>query len=506
VIQSTTNSNTYTKSTGNTGWDGQVYSTEGYSRGVYCSAKSSQTTGYIMFGLNSDPTTDGSYTSIDFAWYFLGDGGLAIYENGTNPSTHGTYTTSTVLSITYDGYNVRYWKDGVIQRTVARAIGVPLYFDTSFYSVGSSLNSVAFGPMGESGVQGAAGSPGPSGPPGPPGPAGSSAGITSYTNPADNRVLTSVSSTTINAESNLTFDGSTLVVSSTTGVVIPVGTTAQRPASPTQGTFRFNTTTLCLESFVNGTWYSLLASASTTIEIQMVIVGGGTGGNNGSFQYPGGGGGAGGYKTATLQIAVGTYAMVVGAGGASGLGSGGRSFAFDKFIFTTPAASGFGASSSPSGGPDAGDNQGSPGGGSNGGTGGGGGGGGGAGGPGSFGGPNGGPGGIGINHPVFGFFAGGGGGGGTTYNGLPGAAGIGGSGGGGPGGTTASPSSTSGTANTGGGGGGKGGNTPGTVGAGGSGVIILRYYGASRATGGTITSSGGYTIHTFTGTANFVLS
>jgi hypothetical protein len=44
---------------------------------------------------------------------------------------------------------------------------------------------------------------------------GSNAGITSYTNPSDNRVITSVSSTTINAESNLTFDGSVLTVTGT---------------------------------------------------------------------------------------------------------------------------------------------------------------------------------------------------------------------------------------------------------------------------------------------------
>ena len=53
------------------------------------------------------------------------------------------------------------------------------------------------------------------GPQGIQGATGASAGITSYTNPADNRVITSVSSTTINAESNLTFDGSTLTVTGT---------------------------------------------------------------------------------------------------------------------------------------------------------------------------------------------------------------------------------------------------------------------------------------------------
>jgi hypothetical protein len=70
----------------------------------------------------------------------------------------------------------------------------------------------ASGSSGTSGAAGSMGPPGPSGPPGPPGPAGASAGITSYTNPADNRVITSVSSTTINAESNLTFDGTNLTV------------------------------------------------------------------------------------------------------------------------------------------------------------------------------------------------------------------------------------------------------------------------------------------------------
>jgi hypothetical protein len=51
-----------------------------------------------------------------------------------------------------------------------------------------------------------------------------------------------------------------------------------------------------------------------------------------------------------------------------------------------------------------------------------------------------------------------------------------------------------GTANTGGGGGG-GQNV--SAGSGGSGVVIIRYLGAQRGTGGTVTSAGGYTYHTF---------
>jgi hypothetical protein len=34
-------------------------------------------------------------------------------------------------------------------------------------------------------------------------------------------------------------------------------------------------------------------------------------------------------------------------------------------------------------------------------------------------------------------------------------------------------------------------------------VFIIRYLGPQRATGGTVTSSGGYTIHTFTTAGTF---
>jgi hypothetical protein len=90
----------------------------------------------------------------------------------------------------------------------------------------------------------------------------------------------------------------------------------------------------------------------------------------------------------------------------------------------------------------------------------------------------------------------------TSYEG-----GAGGTGGGGKGGGLTA--AVAGTANTGGGGGGRGqdGATPATFAGqnGGSGIVIVRYLGAQRATGGTITSSGGYTIHTFTTSGTFAL-
>jgi hypothetical protein len=98
-----------------------------------------------------------------------------------------------------------------------------------------------------------------------------------------------------------------------------------------------------------------------------------------------------------------------------------------------------------------------------------------------------------------GWFAGGGGGG-AHYSGFS----LGGNGGGGNGGDGQTYSPTAGTTNTGGGGGGGGYYQYGPGGgAGGTGIVIIRYPGGQKATGGTITSVDGYTIHTFTTSGTF---
>ncbi|NBV80048.1 MAG: hypothetical protein EBR62_09370, partial [Verrucomicrobia bacterium] len=62
-----------------------------------------------------------------------------------------------------------------------------------------------------------------------------------------------------------------------------------------------------------------------------------------------------------------------------------------------------------------------------------------------------------------------------------------------------------GTANRGGGGGGGGAGDKG--GNGGSGVVIIRYLtGTATCTGGTVTTSGLYTIHTFTSSGTFTVA
>ena len=121
----------------------------------------------------------------------------------------------------------------------------------------------------------------------------------------------------------------------------------------------------------------------------------------------------------------------------------------------------------------------------------------------------GGNGGVGLSYDIAGngtvYYAGGGGGG-SGYQIAGKTPGTGGLGGGGNG--SATDIGTAGTANTGGGAGGSGNINgspyPGHPSAnGGSGIVVIRYKGGPKATGGTITKSNDYTIHTFTSSGTF---
>lgn len=260
------------------------------------------------------------------------------------------------------------------------------------------------------------------------------------------------------------------------------------------------------------------SSVTTAVRALLVGAGGGGGGTNGaSVSYGGGGGGGAVQDNASIPIAIGSFPVVVGvlgtgAGTTTSQGTNGNPSTFHGFsasggggggggnvgVNNTPGLSGAsgggggGANNNTSGagGAATAGNVGASGSGgspnaNNGG------GGGGAGTAGSSGvGTNGGNGGNGVANSISGSsvtYGGGGGGRGSSGDGT------GGTGGGGTGGSA-------GTTNTGGGGGGSA--------NGGSGIVIIAYpTGTITATGGSITTSGGNTIHTFTaGTTNFVVT
>ncbi len=303
---------------------------------------------------------------------------------------------------------------------------------------------------------------------------------------------------------------------------LPNGTLAQRPVSPANGMIRLNTSNNWLEYYNNGNWNILCGGTQYAVEYLSVAGGGGAGSDRG------GGGGAGGFITGNICLIGGSsYAITIGAGGTGrtndadtgsnscvstyvdsygGGGGGGYPTGCGR-----PGGSGGGASTAAtptylckgSGTP----GQGFPGGcvvGS------GGGGGGGASAVGCNSSTGGGRGGNGCFYNEWanatvsgsgGWFAGGGGGGAVGVNPLgPGGSGGGGNGATGDNGTGGSP----GTSNTGGGGGGGTGGPSNTGGNGGSGIVILRYLGSQRGSGGTAYSGNGFTYHKFTSSGTYI--
>ena len=342
----------------------------------------------------------------------------------------------------------------------------------------------------------------------------------------------STTALTIDQSQNLTLTANITTMTGTGALGVPIGTTAQRPAVPSVGMHRWNTTLGAFEIYTGslGGWVS---SVSAPYLVEYLVVAGGAGGGNSGANYCGGGGAGGLLQGTTLQVTplvqytitvggggggetngnnssiAGTGVSITAIGGGAGRGnayaaqgysggSGGGGTAVNGLGGTGTAGQGNNggiASSANQGGQDSGAGAG-----------------GGAGGQGGFGQSAPGPftnspsgGGAGLQLSISGnatWYAAGGGGSGYYYNGTK-QNGIGGAtpGTNGVSGPFASADMT-GATNTGAGG---GGGRSSSGGSGGSGIVIIRYLSSfQRATGGnSVTTSGGYYIHTFTGSGTF---
>lgn len=131
---------------GSSAWDSDIYSPDSYLNGCFVTFKADQTNMWAMVGLNSDPTTDQNYTSIDYAWQIRDDGDAHIFESGTDIINAGAYTTATIFSITYDGKLIKYFKAGALVRQVP-VQNLTLFMDSSFYSPGVRISALQFGPL-----------------------------------------------------------------------------------------------------------------------------------------------------------------------------------------------------------------------------------------------------------------------------------------------------------------------------------------------------------------------
>jgi len=137
---------TATKIAGTLSWtNASVYSIDSKVGSARITFKPTQTTGALSIGLSQNPTSGINYTGIDYCWMLKSDGTCEAFASGVSLGSYGSYTTSSLFEIIYDGYRVSFYIDGNHKYTVSELSStLRFYVDSSFYSIDSSINSIVF--------------------------------------------------------------------------------------------------------------------------------------------------------------------------------------------------------------------------------------------------------------------------------------------------------------------------------------------------------------------------
>ena len=150
------------KTSDTTSWNAQAYSTIGYSDGAVLTFKVLQHNRKLMVGFSETPTTNASFTHIDYAIYCDGTGQRKAYESGSgagvDPSAaDGQISTGDILSLVYDNSTVKYYHNGLLYRTAQVGAGKTFFLDSSFDSYNSGnpqIGNVTFSPSAAAGTDG----------------------------------------------------------------------------------------------------------------------------------------------------------------------------------------------------------------------------------------------------------------------------------------------------------------------------------------------------------------
>lgn len=152
------------KVAGGTGWNASIHSTESFKGGASVSFVV-DTADQFMVGLNTDPTTDASYTSLDFAIYITSTN-AQIYQSGAGIFTQAEVPVpGDVFTITYNNKTVVYSKNGVpFYTNTSPAANLTLFLDSALAVSNRTFGRIlAFTAAGTAGTDGAPGAPGADG-------------------------------------------------------------------------------------------------------------------------------------------------------------------------------------------------------------------------------------------------------------------------------------------------------------------------------------------------------
>lgn len=129
------------KTSGSASWDNQAYTSQGFTAPCTLefnkmAASGDNSLSYAMIAWNSDPTSDASYTSLDYAAYPYQTAGYQVYNNGTGITPGVTWSTANKFYLVYatNGYMYHYNGSNLLY-SVNYGTGQTVYIDSSFYSV-----------------------------------------------------------------------------------------------------------------------------------------------------------------------------------------------------------------------------------------------------------------------------------------------------------------------------------------------------------------------------------
>ena len=133
------------KTSGSASWDNQAYVSTGFVAPITIefnktASSSDDGASYAMISLNADPTTDASYTSLDWASYPYTTTQYSVYHNSsaiTPPVAAWSTAAKWYLVYGVDGF-IRHYNGATQMYSVNKGAGQTVYIDSSFYSVSAT--------------------------------------------------------------------------------------------------------------------------------------------------------------------------------------------------------------------------------------------------------------------------------------------------------------------------------------------------------------------------------
>lgn len=137
-------------SAGGASWGSNIYSNESFNGTAYitCSSTSNASGNGCTVGLATTANKSATgYSSVSYGMYFWGGTNVWYAINGSSGALATGVTSTDIFGITYDGVNVKYWRNGAVIMTVAATSGLTLHpkilSDTS--SATSTVTGLQFG-------------------------------------------------------------------------------------------------------------------------------------------------------------------------------------------------------------------------------------------------------------------------------------------------------------------------------------------------------------------------